>query len=195
MEDIIRKAKDFYALKPNSPIILKDHSWYSRERWEREGYIKPGENLYKRFGLEEFGVCILDFLGGCEAGVEPPFEVKVLEDQGKYEIVHDIVGRHVKCFKGRRNGFMPEYVDHPVKDKRTWEENIKWRLDPTSEIRRSKFDAKKDFIQSEVNRGKLISDLMPGGCIYDRFSDPPSCFSPFMIRLSLSTSVCRLGLN
>ena len=23
---------------------------------------------------------------------------------------------------------MPEYVDHPVKDQKTWEENVKWRL-------------------------------------------------------------------
>jgi hypothetical protein len=25
---------------------------------------------------------------------------------------------------------MPEYVDHPVKDMKTWTENCAWRLDP-----------------------------------------------------------------
>ena len=61
---------------------------------------------------------------------EPKFEVKVLEDRGDHELAQDDSGRHVLYFKGRRDGFMPEYVDHPVKDMRTWVENVKWRLDP-----------------------------------------------------------------
>ena len=32
----------------------------------------------------------------------------------------------------RRGGFMPEYLDHPVKDMNTWEEKCKWRMDPTT---------------------------------------------------------------
>ena len=49
--------------------------------------------------------------------------MKVLEDRGDYEVVQDFAGRHVLYFKGRRDGFMPEYLDHPVKDMKTWEEN------------------------------------------------------------------------
>ena len=33
-------------------------------------------------------------------------------------------------FKGRRNGFMPEYLDHPVKDMKTWEENVQVAPEP-----------------------------------------------------------------
>jgi uroporphyrinogen decarboxylase len=147
---------------------MKEFGWYCLERWEREGHIKHGENLAQRFGLEESGVHILAYLGGCEAAVEPPFENKVLEDLGKYEIVQDQVGRHVKCFKGRRNGFMPEYVDHPVKDRKSWEENIKWRLDPTSAVRRERFDANREYVRNQVERGKLLSEIMPGGYMYLR---------------------------
>jgi len=168
MEKCIQKYRDFYALKPNSPLIMREFGWYCRERWEREGYIKPGEDLDKLFGFDESGVCLLVFLNGCEAALEPPFEETVLEDLGKYEIVQDIVGRHVKCFKGRRNGFMPEYVDHPVKDQKSWEEKIKWRLNPASEVRYRRFDERKAQIQSEVDRGKLLSELMPGGYMYLR---------------------------
>ncbi|MBE6610694.1 MAG: hypothetical protein E7634_08505 [Ruminococcaceae bacterium] len=168
MEEGIKKYRDFYALKPNSPLVMKEFGWYCRERWESEGYIKPGENLHKLFGFDEPGVHILDYLGSWQAGVEPPFETKVLEDQGKYEIVQDHIGRHVKCFKGRRNGFMPEYVDHPVKDLKSWEEKIKWRLDPSTPIRYQRFDAQKDYIAKEVSRGKLLSELMPGGYMYLR---------------------------
>ena len=168
MDSAIKKYRDFYALKPNSPIIMSEHGWYSRERWEREGYLKPGEDMWKLFDLEENGVHILAHVGYCEAGVEPKFEVKVLEDLGKYEIVQDIVGRHVKCFKGRRDGFMPEYVDHPVKDQRTWEENIKWRMDPETPVRKQRFDAQVDNVKLQISRGKLVSELVPGGYMYLR---------------------------
>ena len=168
MDDAIKKYRDFYALKPNCPIIMSEHSWYSRERWEREGYVKPGENLWNFFNLDEKGVYVIAYLGACEAGVEPRFEEKVIEDLGKYEIVQDLVGRHVKCFKGRRQGFMPEYVDHPVKDQRTWEENIKWRMDPETPVRKQKFDAQLPQLRNEIARGKLISELIPGGYMYLR---------------------------
>ena len=168
MEESIKKYRDFYALKPNSPLIMKEFGWYCRERWEREGFVKPEEDLNKTFGFDEPGVYIMQDLGGCEAAVEPPFESKVLYEQGNYEIVQDRVGRHVKCFKGRRNGFMPEYIDHPVKDRRTWEENIKWRLDPKSDIRYKRFDARREHILAEAARGKVISEIMPGGYMYLR---------------------------
>ena len=35
---------------------------------------------------------------------------------------------------------MPEYIDHPVKDRKTWEENVKWRLDPGTDERYSKLE-------------------------------------------------------
>lgn len=34
--------------------------------------------------------------------------------------------------QGRRQGFMPEYVEHPVKDRASWEEQVKWRLNPVT---------------------------------------------------------------
>ena len=59
----------------------------------------------------------------------PEFEVKVVEDRGEHEgSKQDHAGVHVLYFKGRRNGFMPDYLEHPVKDQRTWEEYVKWRI-------------------------------------------------------------------
>ena len=46
------------------------------------------------------------------------------------------------CFAGRRNGFMPEYVDHPVKGMKTWEEDVKWRMNPDSPERYVELDAR-----------------------------------------------------
>ena len=80
-------------------------------------------------------------LGWCEAEFSPVFEEKVIEDRGEHEVVQDFAGRHVLFFKGRRSGFMPEYLDHPVKDMKSWEENIKWRLNPDSPLIWKDFDA------------------------------------------------------
>ena len=67
-------------------------------------------------------------------------------------------GRHVLFFKGRRNGFMPEYVDHPVKDMRTWQENVKWRLDPTTPARFVDWDKRMaeavEAAPAETNRAQ-----------------------------------------
>ena len=75
------------------------------------------------FGVDEPGNYNLNGLGWCEAAFYPLFEEKLIEDRGAHEVVQDTAGRHVLYFKGRRQGFMPEYIDHPVKDMKTWEEN------------------------------------------------------------------------
>jgi len=46
--------------------------------------------------------------------------VEILEDRGEHEVERDHAGRHVLYFKGRRSGFMPEYIEHPVKDRKSW---------------------------------------------------------------------------
>ena len=46
---------------------------------------------------------------------------------------HSLDGR--RLYEGRRDGFMPEYLDHPVKNWKTWEEDVKWRIDPTTPAR------------------------------------------------------------
>ena len=133
----VQKMRDFYAHKPDAPFYQKEFGYYVMDRWIREGHVLPESETPDRaaylkalFGFDDPAVCMLRGCGGCEAELFPRFEEKVLEDRGDYELVQDFVGRHVLCFKGRRNGFMPEYVDHPVKDLRSFEEQIHWRMDP-----------------------------------------------------------------
>ena len=107
-------------------------------------------------------------LGWCEAGFEPIFEDKVLEDRGDYEVVQDFAGRSVLCFKGRRNGFMPEYIDHPVKDMRTWEENCKWRMDPNSPKRQERMDEYLPKAAALQRQGYFVGQSLVGGYMYLR---------------------------
>lgn len=163
-----KKMRDFYAMKPGAGIYQKEFGFYSLEKWESEGYIKKGENLRELFGYDPPGKFSLGGLGWCEAGFEPLFEEKVLEDRGEYEVVQDFAGRHVLCFKDRRSGFMPEYIDHPVKDMKTWEENCKWRMNPESPARMAAMEEIKPKAIQAAGEGQVICQDIVGGYMYLR---------------------------
>ena len=162
------KMRDFYDLKPDAPIYMEEFGFYSLERWQREGHIAKGENLAKRFGFDTGGFVPAGRLGWCEAAFYPAFEVKVLEDRGDYELAQDHAGRHVLYFKGRRSGFMPEYVDHPVKDRKTWEEDVKWRMDPETPGRLDGFDEEIIRLKAAAAQGRMIRQSIIGGYMYLR---------------------------
>ena len=82
-------------------------------------------------------------------------------------MVQDSQGRHVLFFKGRRNGFMPEYLDHPVKDWRTWEENVKWRLDVHASGRYADLDDLMSSARVAAAQGAMIR-VRTGGYAFIR---------------------------
>jgi len=71
-------------------------------------------------------------------------------------------------FKGRRGGFMPEYIDHPVKDMKTWEENVKWRLAPATLERYANLKERMESAKSQAAHGIMIQQNLIGGCMYLR---------------------------
>ena len=166
-----RKMRDFYNLVPDAPIYQEEFGFYVLDRWKAEGHIPldaSEEDLAKLFGYDPPGKLYMGNLGWCEAGFCPVFEEKVLEDQGDYELVQDFAGRSVKCFKGRRNGFMPEYVDHPVKDDESWEEKCLWRMDPLSVERREGIAKAVRGAKKAALEGKIICANLVGGYMYLR---------------------------
>lgn len=175
MSPAAKKIRDFYAMRPGAPLYQKEFGYYVLDRWIREGHLKPQEAVenypaYLRsvFGYDEPAVNDIGGLGWCEAALFPVFEETVLEDRGAYELVRDFAGRSVLCFKGRRSGFMPEYVDHPVKDRRSWEENIKWRLDPRTPGRLEQTDAPVQRAANAAERGNVVVQRLVGGYMYLR---------------------------
>ena len=168
MCEAAKRYWDFYNMVPGAGFIQQEFGFYSLDKWKAEEGLDPDANLNDLFGFEESGRVDLSALGWCEAGFSPVFETKVLEDRGEYELVQDFAGRHVLCFKGRRNGFMPEYVDHPVKDMKTWEENCKWRMDPSTVDRQIKMDTYIPDIIAAAKQGKFIGQKLVGGYMYLR---------------------------
>ncbi|MBI4976654.1 MAG: hypothetical protein HZC28_04185 [Spirochaetes bacterium] len=162
-----RKMRDFYDMKPGAAFYQREFGFYSLEAWKTQGMPQdiPHHTL---FGFDPAGKHSLGQIGWCEAGFNPVFEDKILEDRGDYEVVQDFAGRHVLCFKGRRSGFMPEYIDHPVKDMRTWKELCEWRLNPSSPERYADLDKRMANAQRAAGEGQVICQNLVGGYMYLR---------------------------
>jgi hypothetical protein len=162
-----RKLRRTYAITPGEPLYRREFGYYSLERWAAQGMPQDAA-LDQLFDFDPPGIVHLGQLGWCEAALQPDFEVRVLEDRGAYELVQDFAGRQVLYFKGRRDGFMPEYIDHPVKDWRTWEENIAWRLDPETPERFADLEARMAQARLAAGQGMMISQNLIGGYMYLR---------------------------
>lgn len=162
-----RRLRDTYAITPGIPIFKREFGFYSLDVWAQQGMPQDVSHP-ELFDLEPPGNYSLGQLGWCEAGLCPVFETTVLEDRGEYELVQDFAGRHVLFFKGRRDGFMPEYVDHPVKDMRSFEEKIAWRMDPKSPERRADLGERMAAAKEAAGQGLMITQNLVGGYMYLR---------------------------
>lgn len=163
------KLRDVYACKPDAPFYHKTFGlWMCLDQWYERGGLDKNIDLNEFFMFDEPGCYELGQLGWCEAAFEPGFEEKVIEDRGRYEVVRDFAGRSVLYFKGRREGFMPEYLDHPVKNMKSWQENVKWRLDRRSPQRYADIDQRMKEAKTKAAEGVMIQQNLIGGYMFLR---------------------------
>jgi len=170
MDGGLERMRDFYEHRPGAGIHQQEF-WladFTLGRWKAEGSLRGDEDLRSLFGLDEDAKLLLGGLGWTEAALHPAFEEEVLEDRGEHELILDRAGRKVLFFKGRRDGYMPEFVEHPVKDWRSWEEGIKWRLEPGAEGRFAGLDDLVARARAEADRGSIICQDLIGGCMFLR---------------------------
>jgi len=162
-----RRLRDTYAITPGAPLYKREFGFFSLERWREQG-MPADVPLHELFDYDPPGNHGLGQLGWCEAQFVPAFETRVVEDRGDHEVVQDYAGRHVLYFKGRRDGFMPEYLAHPVKDLRSWEEDVRWRLDPASPERFADLEARMAAARAAAAQGLMIQQNLIGGYMYLR---------------------------
>lgn len=167
MTESARKLRDTYAITPGAPLFRAEFGFFTLERWKQEG-MPEDVPLGTLFGYDPPGEHGLGNLGWCEAAFHPSFEEKVVEDRGDYEVVQDCAGRRLLVFKGRRQGFMPTYIDHPVKDRATWEREVKWRLDPGATGRFGYLEAAMAEARAAAAQGLMITQGVIGGYMYLR---------------------------
>lgn len=95
----------------------------TKRRWRNEG-MPEGYDFGFDFDEDASRICL-----GVSIGFSPPFEEKILKDEGDTLLVRDQYGI-VK--RQRKDGYgMPQFVSFPVSDRKSWEQMQK-RLDPTS---------------------------------------------------------------
>jgi uroporphyrinogen decarboxylase len=154
-------------MKPGIPLFRREFGYFGLERWKKEGMPAdvPLETLFQYDPPGNHG---LGNLGWCEAAFLPAFEDTVIEDRGEYEVVQDYAGRHVLFFKGRRSGFMPTYLKHPVRDMKTWEEDVRWRLDTTTSERYSTLPERMAEARAAAGEGLMIVQGIIGAYMYLR---------------------------
>ncbi len=187
-----RKLRDAYERVPGAPLVRREFGFYCLERWKEQG-MPEDVPRHELFNYDPGGQHGLGQLGWCEAAFVPAFETKVIEDRGECEVAQDHAGRHVLFFKGRRSGFMPEYLDHPVKDLKTWEENCKWRLDPASPERVADLSERMTNAKAAAARGMIITQGLIGGYMYLRSLIGPEdvlyvfCDQPELVHACMQT--------
>ena len=162
-----RKLRDAYARIPEAPFVHYGDWYYCMDEWKQQGMPQDVDQR-ELFLFEPPGGYDLFGLGWCEANFVPAFEEVIVEDRGEYEVVQDFAGRKVLCFKGRRSGFMPEYLDHPVKDLATWERSVAWRMDPTCAARYADLEARMASAIAAAGEGRMISQRLVGSYMYLR---------------------------
>ncbi len=162
-----RKLRCTYARVPGMALYRREFGYFCLERWKEQG-MPDDADLAQLFQYDPPGSVSLGQLGWCEPAFSPAYEEQIVEDRGDHELVQDIAGRHVLFFKGRRSGFMPKHVNHPVKDWSTWEENVKWRLNPCTPERYADLDERMNEMRTHAARGMMISANVIGGYMYLR---------------------------
>ncbi len=97
------------------------------QAWEQYGLPKD-VNTDEFFGMDRQWAVM-----GADIGLRPCFEGKVLEDEGETEVLVDEAG--VTYRRKKHLGTIPHYIDWTLKDRASWEEHFKWRLDPSTDGR------------------------------------------------------------
>ncbi len=159
--------RDAYAITPGARLPRNEFGYYCIERWHEQGLDRKAD-FNEVFHYDTPGLYDFYGLGWCEAGFTPHFESKVLEDRGEHQLVQDWAGRGVLVFKDAPPSFMPEYVDHPVKDMATWQDNCKWRMDPETPERWEGFEDSVAEGKRHAAEGVIVRQLVVGGYMYLR---------------------------
>ncbi len=167
MTPAARKIRDTYSITPGAPLLKREFGYYCLERWAEEG-LAPDADFAAEFDYDTDYVHYLGELGWCEAAFVPPFEERTIEDRGAHEVIQDASGRRLLVFKGRRSGFMPEYLEHPVTDRASWESKCKWRMDPSTPERLNGLEDRMREAVGAVERGLFMSQRVVGGYMYLR---------------------------
>ncbi len=175
MAEMAKRRRQTYEITPNLDFVNTEFGYYSLDAWREQGKLQ-GEHdpwvyddyMKEMFYLEDDGQM---YLNGCNweaSEFYPRFEQVQVEDLGDKEIAIDEFGRSVLYFKKSRSGYMPEYVDHPVKDLESFKEKCLWRLNPKTKQRYIDLEKHVPAMLEAEKKGTMMVQRYVGGFMYLR---------------------------
>ena len=115
---------------PGELFLRSDWQWFwngTIQRWRKDG-MPEDVHLAEYFGFDRVEALPINL------GIIPTFEMKLLDENKTHQIILDSDGAKKKILKEHREESMDQWLDYPLKDKKTWEE-YKKRLSPDSPAR------------------------------------------------------------
>jgi len=104
------------------PFIVQWGPWGDTiRRWKEEGMKNDGD-WHSLFNFDQRAIGT-----GVNFSICPAFKFEILEDEGETIVFRDEQGVLKRDRKGVTT--MPQFLEYPVRDWKTWEEH-KWRFDP-----------------------------------------------------------------
>jgi uroporphyrinogen decarboxylase len=173
MPEHVRKFRTVYNRTPNAPIYHFEGWYYSTAAWKEQGLpadlIEYSDEWNRYFSFDPEARVQHFNAGWCEAPFYPAFDEKVLEKRPDgTEVIQDTAGRKVLMFQDVRSGFMPEYLDHPVKDMKSWQENVKWRLEFKTSERQAVLAAAMPGLVTKAKQGYFMTQRFIGAYMFLR---------------------------
>jgi uroporphyrinogen decarboxylase len=160
-----------YEFKPVDHLVRREfYIWGEAiERWKGEG-LPPDYQEKNLFNYDPAGNAAVGLNAGwCEPPYLPAYEERVVRVEGETEIYQDAAGRWLRGFRGRRHGFMPDYIKHPVTGMADWEGEVLPRLDPEDPRRYEELERKcAEAARLRREEGRLVYQGIVGAYMYLR---------------------------
>ena len=123
MNDRERFVATMHYEPVDRPVLWEWGAWRETvRRWQREGGFDGPPPEYQECDQREDA--------GVNFGLVPPFERKVIEDDGRILTYINEKGQLLRDLHGAELS-MPEFIDYPVKNRADWERILE-RMDPDS---------------------------------------------------------------
>ena len=167
--------------RPFDRCIINDFSYWDETVMAWHEYGLPRE--VGTSGTEEFfGFDRMWDEVGASVMLCPTFETKVLEDDGKFQVIQANDGTIIR--KQKVLSSIPKQLDHTLKDRASWEEHYRWRLDADNPDRfGADFDERLSAVRDELRTfplrtvcgsifGQLRNWMGLMGVSYIQYDDP-----------------------
>ena len=107
---------------------VPSYHWANWVELDKEWHEQHGMPLERDAQAAWFGRPPLPRRPHAHISLFPGFEQEVLEETDDYRIVRDSAGVVLQDWKNK--SCIPHFIEHTLKDRATWEEHFKWRLQP-----------------------------------------------------------------